>query len=163
MKRIMTTLLAMVMMIAMLTGCGSDPVAEELEKFLNQDMVAVNAKYEELKAEMNKWDSLEDDAALIASLKGNVLPNIDESLAMLSKIDLQTEELKAIKEKYQKMLEAYKEGFQIMLSAAEAGDEAGVEASGVKIDEGIKLLDEYSKALEDLAKEKNMEVTYESK
>ncbi|AQS60244.1 hypothetical protein [Desulforamulus ferrireducens] len=163
MKRIMTTLLAMVMMIAMLTGCGSDPVAEELEKFLNQDMVAVNAKYEELKAEMNKWDSLEDDAALIASLKGNVLPNIDESLAMLSKIDLQTEELKAIKEKYQKMLEAYKEGFQIMLSAAEAGDEAGVEASGVKIDEGIKLLDEYNKALEDLAKEKNMEVTYESK
>ncbi len=160
MKKIMTALLAMVMMIGMLTGCGSDPVAEELEKFVNTDMVAINEKYEDLKAEMTKWQSLEDDAALIASLKDTVLPNIDESLNLLSKINLQTEEVKEIKEKYKKVLDTYKEGFQVMLSAAETGDEAGLNAADEKIAEGIKLIDDYNKALENLAKEKKMEISY---
>ncbi len=160
MKKMMTALLAMVMMISMLTGCGSDPVAEELEKFLNTDMVAVNQKYEDLKAEMTKWQSLEDDAALITSLKNTVLPNIDESLNLLSKINLQTEEVKEIKGKYKKVLDTYKEGFQVMLNAAEAGDEAGLKAADEKIAEGIKLIDDYNNALENLAKEKKMEITY---
>lgn len=160
MKKMITALLAMLMALGMLTGCGSDPVAEELEKFLNTDMVEVNAKYEDLKTEMTKWDSLEDDAALIASLKGTVLPNINESLELLSKIELQTEEVKEIKAKYKKVLDTYKEGYQGMLSAAEAGNEEAAETAGEKITEGIQHLDVYNKALEDLAKEKNMEIEY---
>lgn len=160
MKKIMTALLAMVMMIGMLTACGSDPVAEELEKFINTDMIEVNKKYEDLKAEMSKWQSLEDDAALIASLKDTVLPNIDESLNLLSKITLQTEEVKEIKGKYTKVLDTYKEGFKVMLSAAETGDETGLKTADEKIAEGLKLLDDYNKALENLAKEKKMEISY---
>jgi hypothetical protein len=160
MKKTMILLLAMVMAIGVLTGCGTDPVAVELEKFLNTDMVEINAKYEDLKKEVAKWDSLEDDAALVASNKGTVLPNIDACLELLSKIELQTEDVKEIKAKYQKVLEVYKEGYQSMQSAAEAGDAAAVEAAGAKIDEGIKLLDEYNKALEALAKEKDMKVEY---
>jgi len=160
MKKIIMILLAMVMAIGLLTGCGSDPVAKELEKFLNTDMVEANAKYEDLKKEMAKWEKLEDDAALIASLKNTVMPNINESLDLVSKIELQTEEVKAIKGKYKKMLDTYKEGYQGMLSAAEAGDAAAAETAGAKLDEGVKLLDEYNKALEALAKEKNMEISY---
>lgn len=160
MKKMMIALLAMVMAIGMLTGCGSDPVAAELEKFLNTDMIAVNEKYEDLKAEMAKWSSLESDAEMIDSIKNIVLPNINDSLDLLSKIELQTEEVKAIKEKYKKMLDTYQEGYQGMLSAAEASDEAGVEAASAKLEEGIKILDDYNKALEDLSKEKNMEISY---
>jgi len=58
------------------------------------------------------------------------------------------------------MLDTYKEGYQGMLSAAEAGDAAAAETAGAKLDEGVKLLDEYNKALEALAKEKNMEISY---
>jgi len=160
MKKVVASLLMVVMMISMLAGCGSDPVAEELEKFINTDMVQVNKKYEDLKAEMSKWETAEDETVLISSLKDTVLPNIQESLDLLSKIDVKTNELKEIKEKYKKVLDTYNEGFNKMLSALEAGDEAGVDSAGEKINEGIKFLDEYNKALENLAKEKNMEVSY---
>jgi ElaB/YqjD/DUF883 family membrane-anchored ribosome-binding protein len=136
------------------------PVAEELEKFLNTDMVGINAKYEDLKAEVGKWDNLEDDAALVVSINDVILPNLDSSLELLSKIQLQTEEVKEIKDKYQKVLEAYKEGYQSMQSAAEKGDTAAVEAADAKIEEGVKLLDEYNKSVEDLAAEKDMTVEY---
>jgi len=160
MKKIMALLLAVLMMMVMLTGCGNDPVAEDLEKFINTDMVEVNAKYEDLKAEMNKWDSIKDDQGLISSIKDNVLPNIQESLELLSQIEPKTEEVKAIKEKYKKVLDSYKEGYQGILSALETNEEAAVEEAGKKIDEGVKYLDEYNQALEDLAKEKDMEVSY---
>lgn len=160
MKRTLTALLAIVMTIGMLTGCGSDPVAEELEKFLNTDMVEVNAKYEDLKAEMTKWGSLEDDAVLIASLEDIVLPNIDYSLKLLSEIELKTEEVNAIKGKYKKVLDTYKEGYQGLLSAAEDSDDEGVETAGEKLEEGVTLLEDYNKALEELAREKNMEIMY---
>lgn len=160
MKKLLTALLTLVMIIGMLAGCGSDPVAEELEKFVNTDMVEVNKKYEDLKTEMAKWQSLEDDAALVASLKDVVLPNIDQSLDLLSKINVQTEEVKQIKDKYKKVLDTYKEGFQGMISAAESGDDASIDKASEKINEAVKLVDEYNQALEELAKEKNLEVTY---
>ncbi|HOV27795.1 MAG TPA: hypothetical protein PK566_15745 [Pseudobacteroides sp.] len=160
MKKAIFVLMAMVMTFGLLTGCGSDPVAEELEKFLNTDMVGINAKYEDLKAEVGKWDNLEDDAALVVSINDVILPNLDSSLELLSKIQLQTEEVKEIKDKYQKVLEAYKEGYQSMQSAAEKGDTAAVEAADAKIEEGVKLLDEYNKSVEDLAAEKDMTVEY---
>ncbi len=160
MKKLFTALLTLVMVIGMLAGCGSDPVAEDLEKFINSDMVAVNQKYEDLKAEMARWQSLEDDAALVVSLKDTVLPNLDQSLELLSKINPQTEEVKAIKDKYKKVLDTYKEGYQGMLSASEAGDEAGLDKATEKLDEAVKLLDEYNQSMEKLAKEKNMEVSY---
>jgi len=141
MKKIMALLLAVLMMMVMLTGCGNDPVAEDLEKFINTDMVEVNAKYEDLKAEMNKWDSIKDDQGLISSIKDNVLPNIEESLELLSQIEPKTEEVKAIKEKYKKVLDSYKEGYQGILSALETNEEAAVEEAGKKIDEGVKYLD----------------------
>ncbi len=160
MKKLIAIFLTMIMALGMLTGCGSDPVKEELEKFLNTDMVEINAKYDDLKAEMAKWDSFEDDKDIIASLKNTVLPNINDSLDLLSKIELNTEEVKAIKEKYKKVLETYKIGFQSMMTTAEAGDIDGIEAATEKIDEGVKLLDDYNKALEALAKEKDMEIQY---
>ncbi len=158
MKRGIAVLLVFVMMIGMLAGCGSDPVAKDLEKFINTDMVQVNAKYDALKAEMAKWESLETDEALVSSLKDTILPNIDESLDLLSKIELETEEVKAIKEKYKKVLDAYKEGFKGMLNAVET--QGDTEAEMVKLEEALKLLEDYNKMLEDLAKEKDMEVTY---
>jgi len=160
MKKTIIVLLSIVMAFGVLTGCVSDPVAEELEKFLNTDMVEINAKYKDLKAEVGKWSNLEDDAALAASIKETVLPNIDSSLELLSKIQLQTDEVKEIKAKYQKVLEVYKEGYQIMQSAAEKGDETTAKTAEAKIEEGVKLLDEYNKSVEALAAEKDMTVEY---
>ena len=41
-----------VMTPALFTGCGSDTVCDDLENFLNVEMVEVNAEYEKLTAEV---------------------------------------------------------------------------------------------------------------
>lgn len=130
------------------------------EKFLNTDMVDVNANYDKIKEESAKWGDLETNEEIKDSINNGIMPNIDDSLDKLSKIKPETDEVKAIKEKYVKVMEAYKEGYTKMLEACDTNDEQTVTEATEKIDEGIKLLDDYNKALESLAKEKDMKIEY---
>ncbi len=159
MKKIITLLIALIMGISLLTGCG-DPVADEFETFLNTDMVDINANYDKLKEESAKWENLESNEDIANSISNVILPLINDSLDKLSKIELETEEVKAIKAKYEPVLNTYKEGYETMLEACKTNDESAADKATAKIDEGIKQLDEYNQALEALAKEKDMSVEY---
>ena len=57
-------------------------------------------------------------------------------------------------------MEAYKTGFEALSEGCETQDEATVNAGNDKLVEAVELLDEYNKALEDLAKEHGSEVEY---
>ncbi len=153
-------IVASAMVIGALSGCMSDPVADDFTKFMNEDMVEVNANYEALKAESGKWESFETNEEMTNSISNVILPNINESLDKLAAIEPQTDEVKAIKDLYVKMLNTYKEGYGIMLEACNTDDETLVDQASAKIEEGLKLLDEYNSALEKLAKEKDLEVQY---
>ena len=133
---------------------------DDFEKFLNTDMVDVNANYDKIKEETAKWGDLETNEEIKDSINNGIMPNIDDSLDKLSKIKPETDEVKAIKEKYVKVMEAYKEGYTKMLEACDTNDEQTVTEATEKIDEGIKLLDDYNNALESLAKEKDMKIEY---
>lgn len=159
-KKAMAGLLLLVMTMGMLTACGGDPVADDFEKFMNTDMVDVNANYEDLKAEAGKWDSFETTEEAVSSINDVILPNIDDSLDKLSDIKPETDEVKELKDTYVKMLKAYKEGYEKLLVACQNDDEAAADEATAKIDEGLKLLDDYNDGLESLAKEKVMEVQY---
>ena len=159
MKKLLSCLLALVMSLSFLTGCG-DAVADEFEEFLNTNMATVNAKYEDLTAELLKWSSFETDAEMIDSLSNIILPNIDEEIAMVNAIEVATEEVNAIKEKFLSMLDKYKEGYSAMLSALETADVTALENALTVVEEGLAVLEEYNKALEDLAKEKELTVEY---
>ena len=159
-KKVMAGMLMGIMVIGMLTGCCGDPVADDFEKFLNTDMVDVNANYDKIKEESAKWGDLETNEEIKDSINNGIMPNIDDSLDKLSKIKPETDEVKAIKEKYVKVMEAYKEGYTKMLEACDTNDEQTVTEATEKIDEGIKLLDDYNNALESLAKEKDMKIEY---
>ena len=135
-------------------------MADDFEKFLNTDMVDVNANYDKIKEESAKWGDLETNEEIKDSINNGIMPNIDDSLDKLSKIKPETDEVKAIKEKYVKVMEAYKEGYTKMLEACDTNDEQTVTEATEKIDEGIKLLDDYNNALESLAKEKDMKIEY---
>lgn len=160
MKKLVAVVLTLAMTMATLTGCGSDPVADEFQKFLNTDMVQVNANYETIKTDVGTIDSLPDDASMAALLKDKVIPKVDESLALLEKIEVNTDEVKAIKGKYKVVLDTYKDSFETMLTALESGDEAMMNEGIGKIDDALAALDEYNAALESLAKEKNLKVEY---
>ncbi len=153
-------LLCMVMVFGACSGCGSDPVAEEFETFMNENMVDVNANYEKLKAEVAKWANFENDAQYVDSINNVLLPNVNESLEMLSKIEVQTEEVNSIKAKYEDMLNTYKESFTMLADACLNADVAGVEAATEKMADAVALLEVYNAALEELAEEKGLTVEY---
>ena len=160
MKKIFALLLMVVMSVTLLAGCGSDPVYDDLENFLNVEMVEVNADYEKLTAEVGTWETLEDDVAIKKSIDDTLLPLVNGSLEKLKDITPETEEVKAIKDKYVKVMEAYKTGFEALSEGCETQEEATINAGSQKLEEAVELLGEYNKALEELAKEYGSEVEY---
>ena len=160
MKKIFALLLMVIMSVTLLAGCGTDPVYEDLSNFLNVEMVEVNAEYEKLTAEVGTWETLEDDIAIKKSIDDTLLPLVNGSLEKLKDINPETEEVKAIKDKYVKVMETYKTGFETLSEGCETQDEATINAGSQKLEEAVGLLDEYNKALEELAKEHGSEVEY---
>ena len=71
-KKVMAGMLMGIMVIGMLTGCGGDPVADDFEKFLNTDMVDVNANYDKIKEESAKWGDLETNERKICKSNGSI-------------------------------------------------------------------------------------------
>ena len=160
MKKIFALLLMVVMSVTLLAGCGTDPVYEDFSNYLNVEMVEVNAEYEKLTAELGTWETLEDDIAIKKSIDDTLLPLVNGSLEKLKDINPKTEEVKAIKDKYVKVMETYKTGFETLSEGCETQDEATINAGSQKLEEAVELLDEYNKALEELAKEHGSEVEY---
>ena len=160
MKKIFALLLMVIMSVTFLAGCGTDPVYEDLSNFLNVEMVEVNAEYEKLTAEVGTWETLEDDIAIKKSIGDTLLPLVNGSLEKLKDINPETEEVKAIKDKYVKVMETYKTGFETLSEGCETQDEATINTGNEKLEEALELLDDYNKALEELAKEHGSEVEY---
>ena len=160
MKKIFALLLMAVMSVTLLAGCGTDPVYEDLSNYLNVEMVEVNADYEKITAEVGTWETLEDDNAIKKSIEDTLLPLVNGSLEKLTEINPATEEVKEIKDKYVKVMDAYKAGFEALSEGCETQDEATINAGSQKLEEAVELLDEYNKALEELAKEHGSEVEY---
>ena len=159
MKKVVSLLLMLVIACTMLTAC-SDPVYDEFENFLNVEMVDVNANYEKIKEEAGSWSNLTTDEEFITSLKDVLLPLVDDSLAKVNAIVLETEEVKVVRAKYVKVMERYKEGFTLILEGFEEQSEEKLNEGNDKITEAIELLDEYNAALEELAEQVGAEVEY---
>lgn len=159
MKKLLALLLMVVMSVTLLAGC-SDPVYDDLENFLNVEMKQVNADYTKITEEVGKWETYEDDNAIKASVNDTLLPLVEASLTALKDINPETEEVKAIKDKYVKVMDTYKVAFETLAEGCETQDEATISTATEKLEEAVSLLDEYNKALEELAKEHGSEVEY---
>ncbi len=159
MKKLIMLLLTVVISFTLLTAC-SNPVYDDFENYLNVQMADVNANYEKITAEAGKWAELEEDADFISSIKDTLLPLVDDSLAKLSNINPETEEVKAVKDKYVKVMDVYKESFTEILAGFEAQNADQINAGNEKLNEGLALLEEYNNELEALASEVGAEIQY---
>ena len=159
MKKILALILMALMSFTLLTGC-SDPVFDDLENFLNVEMKEVNADYTKITTEVGTWETLVGDADIKKSIDDTLLPLVNGSLEKLGGINPETEEVKAIKDKYVMVMDAYKAGFEALSEGCETQEEATINAGSAKLEEAVALLDEYNKALEELAKEHGSEVEY---
>ncbi len=159
MKKLLSIILMAVIAMAFLTGC-SDPVYDDLSNFLNVEMKQVNEDYVKITEEVGKWEEMEDDIALSKSLSDVLIPLVDASLENLEEIDPATQEVEELKKKYIKVMDAYKKGFEALLEGCETQDEATINAGNDAVLEGVNLLDEYNKALEELADAHGAEIEY---
>ncbi|MBQ7792141.1 MAG: hypothetical protein IJ367_01435 [Clostridia bacterium] len=160
MKKLLALALTLFMALGLLTACGTEPVAEDFENFLNVQMVTVNEKYEALKAEVATWSTMEEDSQMATSIRDTLLPLVNESMDLLSKMELNTDEVKAIRDKYNDVMVAYKTGFTTTLSALEQGSEDMLNQGMDELNNAISLLDVYNQALEALAATTGYEVQY---
>ncbi len=159
MKKIIALSLALVMALALFTGC-SDPVADEFTNYMNVEMVDVNANYTKITEEVSNWQNLADDAALKKSIEEVLLPLVEDSLAKVNAIVLETEEVNNIRAKYVSVMEAYKAGFAAIAASIPNADQAKYAEGEAKLTEGIALLEEYNAALEELAASIGAEIQY---
>ena len=160
MKKLLSLALTFMMAVTLLTGCGSDPILEDLEQYLNVDMNEVNGKYDIVKTESGNLANMESVDELLSSVNDTILPAIYEAIDLLAAVEPETAEVKTIKEKYESTFLAYKEGFEMFATALETEDENLLDQANTKIEEGLDLLNDYNAALEELAAEYDMEIQY---
>ena len=77
-------------------------------------MKEVTENYTKITTEVGTWETLEDDTAIKKSIDDTLLPLVNGSLEKLKGITPETEEVKAIKDKYVKVMETYKTGFEAL-------------------------------------------------
>ena len=160
MKKLLSLALTFMMAVTLLTGCGSDPILEDLEQYLNVDMTEVNGKYEVVKTESGNLANMESMDELLSSVNDTILPAIYDAIDLLAAVEPETAEVKAIKGKYESTFNAYKEGFEMFATALETEDEKLLDQANTKIEEGLDLFNDYNAALEKLAAEYDMEIQY---
>lgn len=159
MKKLLSILLTALLAVTLLAGCGN-PVGDDLENFLNIEVVDVNENYKKIAAEAELWATYETDEQVITSLEDVLLPLVNESLEKLEKVEPETEEVTELKEKYIKFLEEYKDGFNDILDGFKASDDAKIEEGNAKVSDGLELLNDYNSSLEALAEENGLKIEY---
>ena len=159
MKKIFALLLMVVMSVTLLAGCGSDPVYDDLENFINVEMVEVNENHTKIAEAYATMQTLEDDETLAKHIE-DVLPIVEESIEKIEKIAPATEEVTALKEIYSAMLEAYKAGFEMLLEGCYTQEDVAIEAGIEFMNTAAEALEIYNETVEEIAKEHGGEVEY---
>ena len=157
MKKTLALILALAMSLTLLTSCASDPVADELEKFVNTDLAEVNPLFQEIVTEAASISEEDDANAMLKSLNETLIPKCDKVSELLSKITLETEEVKALRDKFASAIALYKEGFELYVDGLKTDNVDTVTKGTEKLADGVELINEYNEATTALAEEKGFE------
>ena len=159
--KIMSIFVVLVFAFSMLAACGSDPVADDLTSYVNDQMPAVQAKYNTALDAYNAvaGDNYTDDATMLASLTETVVPTIADALAAAQAIAPATPEVTALNAQYVTALMTYNDCYTVMQEALANGD-------ATKMDEAAALLEtattqgvDFNDALDALAKDHGLTIT----
>ncbi|MBQ7383804.1 MAG: hypothetical protein IJV72_03325, partial [Clostridia bacterium] len=102
--------------------------------------------------------TFEDDETMYAFLLESVIPKSRELVEKAESISVETEEVRKIHELYLSAINQQNQAFTIMLSALESGDFETIALANEKLDEARASMREHNAALENLAKENDVEL-----
>ncbi len=152
---------AVVVVVAISLFSGGDAVQDDLLDYLNNDrteMVELDAEVAEL---YEKAQNSANDYTMYEILIDEVIPKSKELIKEAESIDMKTEEVKDVHERYLDAINKQNQALTLLLSALENQDYTALTQANEKLDESRKLMRNYESALTELAKEHDVELIYE--
>lgn len=151
MNKVCKFLLVAVMVLG-LAGCMSDPVQTEFDGFHEVMKGQVVADLEAMTTNGEKaLEKATDIKEFERIIKEEVIPVIDQAKEKVEKVEVETEKVKAVKDKFISALNATKEAQNKLIEAVKNPE---LESQSIdKSNEAAKLMEEFNQAYKNLAVE----------
>ncbi|QNU68500.1 hypothetical protein EHE19_008910 [Ruminiclostridium herbifermentans] len=146
--------------LTLLTGCASDPVADDLTYYMNNQMQAVSKIQNTYLTLLNDISNSEDSdiQTVITKIQEEVLPSSDNLIAEAKKIVPATQEVRNLHNKYISAMTKQKNGLAIILDGLKNSNNETVSAGSKIITEANSEYALFIKELNALAKAHGLEV-----
>lgn len=156
----MKIFISMIITLALLTACGSDPVKEDLINYINNTMKPMSQSETEI---MNNYgsvtgDKYKDDETTYKAISEKVVPQYRDFIAKLEAVKPNTKEVQDLHETY---ISASNKQFNAMvqfMAALEQQDTNLITQANDKLTEGRKEIRDFQSKLEQLAANHKVEL-----
>jgi len=159
MKKIMTTISALLICVTVLAGCGSDPIQADLLNYVNNQVPTmvdlentVTTEYSAVKADANATD-----ATFAAKLQDVIIPAENQLIAKAKAIIPATDEVTKLHNEYVTSRTEQLEAFTLMLQAAQNSDQTVMATANDKLTASNTATTQYLADLDALKKAHNIE------
>ncbi len=150
---------ALLAVCLLFTGCGTDPVAKELEHFANDEMKSVNEEYNGFMSDYLKLKNYQDNPEEYAKyIEETLLADLEKIISDVDEIETESAEVTDLKEKYAAFIDGYHSAFKELADAASSEDAESQQKAMEEIQNGAENLEAYNTALKKLADKYDMPV-----
>lgn len=160
-NKIISVFAILAMMTIMLTGCGSDPIKDDISNYVDKQMPSVSALEKSVTADFNavSGDNYSDDSTMLSKVEDVVIPNSNKLIEAAKAVVPETAELKALHEKYIAAKTLQNQGFALLVIALEEGNgDAATESNNMLVQADTQI-GAYATELKALAKDHGLELT----
>ena len=159
-SKIISAITILSVLFTLLTGCASDPVADDLTNYMNNQMQTVSKIQNTYLTLLNDISDSEDAdvQTVITKIQEEVLPSSDKLIAEAKKIVPATVEIKNLHNKYVAAMIKQNNGLAMMLEGLKNSNNETVAAGSKKITEANSEYALFINELNDLAKEHGLVV-----
>ncbi len=154
-KRTVKIIALLALCMTMLFSCAVNPLVIDLDSYFENKLPALTELGESVK---NKFDSITgndaiDDAALIAALENEIIPDSDELLEKAKAVATSTEELTTVHSIFIDAMATQNSGYKKMLAAVKQNNTEMINEAKALIEEAQSKYDIFVSELNALAGE----------
>lgn len=158
--KIISIIVLLALAFTTLSGCGSDPVKDDLTKYVNDKLPAVQTLETKAIDALNATtgDSYTDDATMFAAVNDVCIPTSVDAITAVKAITPATKEVTALHEQYVAILTAFNSSYVLLADALSAGDAAKAEEANTALTDAQAQKAAFVTALEALAKDHGLKM-----
>jgi len=159
-KKLTLGLLSIFAFAILLTGCGKNPIQEDLLSYINNDIAPLSSVEAKMIADYESvtGQNFTDDETTFNMLMDNIIPAYNDFSDKLLKIQPETPEVRELHDLYINLSGIQKSAFIGLADALDKQDLGLVNDANAKLDQANKLSRDYQTKLQDMAKKYNVEL-----